>query len=517
MSDDYDVGVLVAGPVSAPRCLVEHRATLAAFAQDETQYYGEAYLSHYQFGPGMESHYKRNGGSVAGFNGPCRADWLLWDIDEHDPVAALTAARQLVGFIQQRYRTDPAVWFSGAKGYHVGLRLAHDPSPSATFPTVARVVAEGFALAAGVRVDSALYDLNRIVRLPNTKHAKTERFKVPLLADELLELTPQAVWQRAAHPRGMSLPIWRGDTGKLADDWAAAEASVGRAAQARAERRAEFEPDARAPLYLLRFLRFGTGEGERAMTLFRCAAWLTEQGAPPSLCAALLTEPALDCALSPSETARQIRCGIEHAQRQRGGAVNAVAAEAPAAAPAQAPACPSAQAPAQAPARPLTEALDRLAHDALTIQRAVLAEGERRGFPAVSLGPGRTLGPGRLAWEAFVRSNCPAPHRDGLDLADWLAALGRDYESYERWCIQHESDPWPTPTFDFGANAPVEETSDEPTPTLADVPTQPTSAARWQAVLERLTGDPQAVQQALQQLSIPDVDLTRQAKGRLPT
>jgi hypothetical protein len=84
--------------------------------------------------------------------------------------------------------------------------------------------------------------------------------------------------------------------------------------------------------------------------------------------------------------------------------------------PAQAPARPSAQVPADWRA-----ALDRLTRDALAIQRAVLAEGERRGFPAVSLGPGRTLGPGRPAWEAFVRSNCPAPHRDGSDLADWLA------------------------------------------------------------------------------------------------
>jgi hypothetical protein len=441
MTADYDVGVLVAGPVSAPRCLVEHRATLAAFAQDETQYYGEAYLSHYQFGPGMESHYKRNGGSVAGFNGPCRADWLLWDIDRADLADALADARRLAGFLAECYGTDPVVWFSGSKGFHVGLRLAHDPSPSATFPTVARVVAEGFALAAGVRVDSALYDLNRIVRLPNTQHAKTGRFKVPLLADELLELTPQAVWQRAAHPRGMSLPIWRGDTDRLAADWAAAEAATARATEARTERRAEFEPDARAPRYLLEFLRFGTGEGERAMTLFRCAAWLTEQGAPPSLCAALLTEPGLDCGLSPSETARQILCGVRHAQRQR-GAVNAVAAEAPAAAPAAAPA---------------------------------VAEAD------------------------------PMPDPDA------------DAEAYERWCIRHEADPWPTPTFDFGANAPIEETSAEPTRALAEVPTQPTSAARWQAVLERLTGDPQAVQQALQQLSIPDADLTRPAKGRLPT
>jgi len=92
--------------------------------------------------------------------------------------------------------------------------------------------------------------------------------------------------------------------------------------------------------------------------------------------------------------------------------------------PAQTPARPSAQAPVQPSAQAPTDwraTLDRLTRDALAIQRAILAEGERRGFPAVSLGPGRTLGPGRLAWEAFAHSSYPAPHRDGLDLADWLA------------------------------------------------------------------------------------------------
>ena len=76
--------------------------------------------------------------------------------------------------------------------------------------------------------------------------------------------------------------------------------------------------------------------------------------------------------------------------------------------------------PAQAPTD-WRATLDRLTHDALAIQQAVLAEGERRGFPAVSLGPGRTLSRGRLAWEAFVRSSYPTPHREGSGLADWLA------------------------------------------------------------------------------------------------
>jgi hypothetical protein len=436
MSDDYDVGVLVAGSPASPRHLVEHRRTLEAFADGSVEFADESYLSHFVFGPGMESHYKQNGGSVAGFEGPCRADWLVLDIDRNDLSAALADTRRLAEFLAERYGTDPAVWFSGAKGYHIALRLAHDPSPSATFPTVARSFARFLADGAGVAIDESLYDRARIIRLPNTKHPKTGLFKRRIDLDILPFFSPEALREHCAEPAGDGLPVWRGNTDRLADDWAAVEARVGRAAQARAERRATFTPDERAPRYLLEFLRFGVPEGERASVLFRCAAWLTEQGAPPSLCAALLTEAGLDCGLPPSEVRRQIACGIAHAQRQR-GAVNAVVAEAPA------------QAPAAAPA---------------------VAE--------------------------------PDPDAD--------------YEAYERWCIQHEANPWPEPEFPFGGNAPIEETSAEPTPALADVPTQPTRE-RWQAVLERLTGDPQAVRQALQQLSIPDADLTRPAKGGLPT
>lgn len=64
-------------------------------------------------------------------------------------------------------------------------------------------------------------------------------------------------------------------------------------------------------------LRFSVMEGERHQALFRCAAWLTEQGAPDTLVYAMLTEPGLDVGLPPKDVERQIRCGIDHARKQR--------------------------------------------------------------------------------------------------------------------------------------------------------------------------------------------------------
>jgi hypothetical protein len=320
MTADYDVGVLVAGPISAPRHLVEYRRTLEAFADGDVEFADESYLSHFVFGPEMETHYKRNGGSVAGFNGPCCCRWLTLDIDRPNLDTALADARRLVAFIRERYRTDPIVWFSGLKGFHIFIKLAHNPPPSVGFHRIARTFAETLAAAANVQIDRNIYDIAHLIRLPNTRHPKTGLFKRRIDADDLFRFDLNTIRRHAAHPAGDGLPPWCGDTERLAADWRDAEAATARATEARTAICRDFRPDVRAPRYLLEFLRFGAIEGERAMMAFRCAAWLSEQGCPEKLVFALLTEAALDCGLSPSETARQIACGIAHAQKQRAAA-----------------------------------------------------------------------------------------------------------------------------------------------------------------------------------------------------
>ena len=312
----FNVGAFVLGAPTSPRALVRHADLLTAYADGAIEDEREAYLSHFVFGEELQRYFAANRNSVAGFAGPCWCRWLHLDIDEHDLVAALTSARRLAGFLAERYGTDPAIWFSGSKGFHIALRLAHDPSPSATFPSVAKAFAQFLADGAGVAIDESLYDRARIVRLPNTKHPKTGLFKRRIDLDILPFFSPEALREHCAHPAGDGLPRWDGNTDKLADDWRRIEQQVLARERVRAERRAEFVPDARAPRYLLEFLRFGVPEGERATMLFRAAAWLSEQGCPEKLVSALLTEPGLDCGLSPSETARQIRCGIQHAMRQ---------------------------------------------------------------------------------------------------------------------------------------------------------------------------------------------------------
>ncbi|MFO0842093.1 MAG: hypothetical protein U0797_06780 [Gemmataceae bacterium] len=317
----HDVGAYVLGAPTSPRALVRHADLLAAYADGEIDDAREAYLSHYAFGEEMQAHYRANRNSVAGYAGPCRCRWLVLDLDRPDLVEALDDARRLAATIAERYG-PPAVYFSGGKGFHVLLDLTHAPPPSVGFHRVARTLAEALATLAGVKIDGSIYDVNRIVRLPNTRHTKSGLFKRRIDADALLRLSIQGVLDLASTPCHDGIgPPWE-PSDRLAADWADAERLAASAAEARAARRDPGTPDARAPRYLLDLLRFGVPEGERRPTLFRCAAWLTEQGAPPSLCHALLTEPGCDVGVSPKDVARQVDCGIAHAQRQRGHAAD---------------------------------------------------------------------------------------------------------------------------------------------------------------------------------------------------
>jgi hypothetical protein len=319
----FNVGVFVLGTPTSPRVLVRHADLLTAYADASLQNEREAYLSHFIFGAEMQAHYVANRQSVAGFAGPCWCRWLVLDIDRADLADALADARRLVTALYHRYPEtvgDVPVYFSGNKGFHVLVELAHNPPPAVGFHRVARTFAELLAARAGVKIDTSVYDIAHIIRLPNTRHPKTGLFKRFIASEALFRMTAERIRDHARYPASDGIPAVRSCPEQLAADWYEAQAATAHAAQARAQQQGDFRPDARAPRYFLDLLRFGVKEGQRHTTLFRCAAWLTEQGAPPSLCHALLTEAGCDVGLSPKDVERQIRCGITHAQRQRAAA-----------------------------------------------------------------------------------------------------------------------------------------------------------------------------------------------------
>ena len=318
-----NVGVLVQGSPTGPRLLARWRNLLDAYADLELDTDREAYLSHFVFAGEMTAHYKANGRSVAGYAGPCWAKWIVFDLDRADLSEALADARKLARLLLQRYPMldgSLPVYFSGSKGFHVYLELTHEPRPAVGFNAVCRTLAEALAANAGVKIDTAIYDANRILRLPNSRHPKTGLFKKRIDAEALFTLDLAAILELAKHPAGDGLPSISDRCPELAADWESAERETKRKNEARAVVRTEAtNGDTKAPRYLLDFLRFGVPEGERHPTLFRCAAWMTEQGSPAGLVHAMLTEPGRDMGLTPADVGRQIDCGIAHARKQSEG------------------------------------------------------------------------------------------------------------------------------------------------------------------------------------------------------
>lgn len=317
----FRVGAYVCGTPACARELTNHERLLTAYADGAIDDEREAYLSHFVFGAEMRGHYKANGSSVAGYAGPCAARRIVLDIDRADLVEALEDARRLVRTIHQRYpesEGDVPVYFSGGKGFHVMIELTHRPPAAVGFQHTAQTYAEAFAALAGVTIDAGIYDVNRLVRLPNTRHPRTGLFKRRIDAEALFQLDIAAVLEMAKLPAGDGIPAARTPPAQLAKDWHTAERHAAGKAEARAAVRRDCGSiDARAPRYFMDLLRFGVGKGDRHRTLFRCAAWLTEQGAPPSLCSALLTEAGQDVGLTPDDVARQIKCGVGHALKQQ--------------------------------------------------------------------------------------------------------------------------------------------------------------------------------------------------------
>jgi hypothetical protein len=262
----------------------------------------EGYLSMFTYPKAFRTHVEVHRG-VGGYVGATGAPYIWLDFDG---VGALDDVRRLCIFLEERMdeggNIAPLLFFSGNKGYHVGIAAEHaaaDPGP--LFHTTAREFVSSLASDAGAAatLDVGIYDAVRLFRAPNSRHPRTGLHKIPLEAAALLRLSESRIRDLARAPREFELPespcmdfglARRWDTAKKA-----AEFSVARQtdyASASASGKARLNPSTRE------FLRDGAAPSERATRLFAASANLSECGAPPRLVAQLLEESGLDTGLA---------------------------------------------------------------------------------------------------------------------------------------------------------------------------------------------------------------------------
>jgi hypothetical protein len=125
-------GFRVVGGKAGERRLVDPAAAFAAHcaADPKAEPARECYLSAFRFGDDFRTHLTATH-TTKGFTGACWSPWLWFDVDRADPTVALADARRLAGFLLFRYSEfaddDLLYFYSGAKGFHVGLPLTHCP------------------------------------------------------------------------------------------------------------------------------------------------------------------------------------------------------------------------------------------------------------------------------------------------------------------------------------------------------------------------------------------------------
>jgi len=319
-ANDFKYGFRVVGPATEPRRPVDWGAAFRAHAECDPRSAPEheSYLSAFTFGRDFAD-YLTSTGSTKAYPGPCWSPYVWADIDRAESAggiaAALDAARRIAVALSDTYGVDDAVqlwFFSGSKGFHAGVPTClWEPSPGLDFHRICRRLSEGIAEAAGVQIDTGVYDKVRIFRAPNSRHPKTGRHKVFLSVDELLHLSAPGILDLAAKPRPFEIPDAPTESGDfLVAHWDKAGGQVRDQAEAKTERRVNGNGSDKLNRATLAFIREGATAGDRHRLLYSAAANLAELGCRVPLAYALLSEAALDSGLTPADVRRQIECGI---------------------------------------------------------------------------------------------------------------------------------------------------------------------------------------------------------------
>lgn len=323
---EYDWGFRILGNCASERRRVSWSDAFAGHANCDpsASVEREAYLSAFTFGVDFCRHLKDTG-TTKGFDGICFASWLWLDIDREDDLpAALQDTLQLVAFLRERFDLKESamlVFFSGSKGFHIGIPTAlWSPEPSVKFHRVARQFCEGLATAAGVMIDTGVYDKVRAFRAPNSRHPKTGLHKRQFSRKELQELALNALLDLARNPKAFTIPPAVGPCEVAVADWKAAIVEVGREEQAVRQRHQTPQGTPSLNRRTMELIRSEVTVGERHRLLFSAAANLAEFDCPRPLAHALLTDAGLDLGLCPSDVKRQIDCGLNY-RAPEGGAV----------------------------------------------------------------------------------------------------------------------------------------------------------------------------------------------------
>ena len=157
-------------------------------------------INHY-----TEDHFQefKKTGTVLGIK-DVTTNLLAFDFDSKEDLnKARKDALLLIQRLREVLKIKPhqlEIYFSGMKGFTLGLKMAKFLPPYKTGHLALNILGQGLST-----LDPSLYNASRILRVPNTRHQDSGLFKVQLSFKELQTLDIDSIKELALEPRELKL------------------------------------------------------------------------------------------------------------------------------------------------------------------------------------------------------------------------------------------------------------------------------------------------------------------------
>jgi hypothetical protein len=173
--------------------------------------HADCFTTYLRFPEAFRAHVEHNAqqegrDSVKGYRGVAKADYVPLDFDDEDDQGRpFEDVRRSLRVWEAKYDLPMdavRVYFSGHKGFHIelpdelfgGFKASKDIARK--LKTLAMKLGEG-----AESLDTDIYDTVRLWRTPNTRHAKSGLYKIPVSIEEVFTLTLEDIRELAKQPR----------------------------------------------------------------------------------------------------------------------------------------------------------------------------------------------------------------------------------------------------------------------------------------------------------------------------
>lgn len=162
------------------------------------------YKSLYEYGEDAYKYFNAHQNSLAGFSGKATSKIMLFDFDSKNLEEAQEDTLNLLLKLDE-FGIDVSescrVYFSGNKGFHVEVYTNKDFEPEELKKTC-ELIAGDFKT-----FDNKVYNTTRLIRIKNTKHQKSGKYKVEIDPNFLQTKTTEEIKEYASQPNTTYSPV----------------------------------------------------------------------------------------------------------------------------------------------------------------------------------------------------------------------------------------------------------------------------------------------------------------------